>query len=112
HKMFYEACLAGGVATSKAKVLYAGVFVGGPRWKTVHYANHPPRIESLPGDVDSLEIVPWQTQYKVEDFSKLKDWIEKNDPPIDEIKTEASKIVTQNEPSNYILYHDKPTRFY
>lgn len=32
HQMFYHACLANGTSNVKAKVMYAGVRLGGPRW--------------------------------------------------------------------------------
>ncbi len=32
HRMFYHACLANGTRRLKAKVMYAGVRLGGPRW--------------------------------------------------------------------------------
>lgn len=35
HKMFYEASLFGGVSLIKAKVMYAAVYAGGPRWKKI-----------------------------------------------------------------------------
>lgn len=32
HRMFYEAMLTSGVSATKARILYTGVFLGGPRW--------------------------------------------------------------------------------
>ena len=39
HRAFYEGMLAAGVGTSLANVLYAGVYVGGPRWNDVTVRN-------------------------------------------------------------------------
>lgn len=39
HRMFYEAMLASGVSTSLAKVMYFGVYYGGPRWSSVTVRN-------------------------------------------------------------------------
>ena len=33
HRMFFDACLAGGTPTVLAKTMYAGVLIGGPRWE-------------------------------------------------------------------------------
>jgi hypothetical protein len=35
HQMFYEACLAGGVEETQAKMMYYAVYHFGPRWQTV-----------------------------------------------------------------------------
>lgn len=32
HRMFYEACLAGGTSSLKARIMFAAVWLGGPRW--------------------------------------------------------------------------------
>ncbi len=32
HEMFYEASIAGGVPEARAKVMYAAIYAGGPRW--------------------------------------------------------------------------------
>jgi len=36
HKMFYEACVIGGVDHAKAKLMYAAVYIWGPRWRVGH----------------------------------------------------------------------------
>ncbi len=33
HRMFFEALIAGGAAPAKAKLMYAAVWMGGPRWE-------------------------------------------------------------------------------
>jgi hypothetical protein len=66
--MFYEACLAGGTRTLRAKLMYAAVYLGGPRW------DDPGRsLESLPPEV------------LVHEFKECKQWIEAEKPEIDEI---------------------------
>ena len=32
HQMYYQACLVGGVGRFKAKLMYLGIKVGGPKW--------------------------------------------------------------------------------
>jgi hypothetical protein len=39
HRMFYEAMLASGVGLARAKIMYAGVYFGGPRWSETVEAN-------------------------------------------------------------------------
>lgn len=41
HRMFYHACLCGGVHKMKAKIMFAAVYHFGPRW-TEHAAPQPP----------------------------------------------------------------------
>ena len=37
--MFYEAMLASGVGIARAKIMYAGVYFGGPRWSETVESN-------------------------------------------------------------------------
>jgi hypothetical protein len=68
HRMFYEACRVAGSRALRAKVMYAAVYLGGPRW------GDPRRsLESLPSEV------------LVGAFEKCKQWIEAKDPTIEEI---------------------------
>jgi hypothetical protein len=39
HRMFYEAMLASGVGLARAKIMYAGVYFGGPRWSETVESN-------------------------------------------------------------------------
>ena len=69
HRMFYEACLAGGTSPTKARLMFAAVWLGGPRW------DDPDRnLEKVPDD--KLKAV----------FERCKVWIQENDPTIDEIE--------------------------
>lgn len=36
HRMFYAACLAGKTPRRKALIMYAAVYLGGPRWPVIH----------------------------------------------------------------------------
>lgn len=40
HRMFYEAMLTSGVNAAQAKVMYAGVYGGGPRWSETVVSNN------------------------------------------------------------------------
>ena len=102
HKMFYWASLAGGVGLAEAKILYAGVYAGGPRWKNVHYSNHPPRIIAEPGDFDSIEVVPWTPSIPDNKLEDIKIWIQKENPTIEEIEKRTSEYISQAEPKDYV----------
>jgi len=63
HRMFYDAMLAGGTPRKQAKVMYYAVYVGGPRWETVVYKNHPPRAFPKPGDKDEVKLDNWDISF-------------------------------------------------
>jgi Protein of unknown function (DUF1353) len=46
HQMFYEAMIVSGVSETRAKLMYAGVYFGGPRWSDTAVKNaNIPRID-------------------------------------------------------------------
>ncbi len=69
HRMFFEACAACGTGPMKAKLMYAAVYLGGPRW------GDPGR---------SLEGIPRREIKRV--FVECKKWIEANNPPVERIE--------------------------
>ena len=74
HKMFYEACVAGGTAPMLAKVMFAAVWLAGPRW------NDPERdLQQVSSDM------------LTRGFTGSKDWIEQNDPTVDEIVADMNR---------------------
>ena len=42
HKMFYDGLVAGGTPEGTAKVMFAAVWLGGPRWDTLRHLDHVP----------------------------------------------------------------------
>lgn len=68
HRMFYEALLVGGTPPRKAKIMFAAVYLGGPRW------NEPDRSLEGVSEEDLLREMEWCLR-----------WIEENDPSADEI---------------------------
>ena len=42
HKMFYDALVAGGTEPGTAKLMFAAVWLGGPRWNTLRGLSHVP----------------------------------------------------------------------
>lgn len=74
HRMFYEACLAGGTPSLLAKIMFSGVWLGGPRW------DEPDRnLEDAPGELLTLG------------FTAVKHWIEENNPTIEEIEADFER---------------------
>ena len=68
HRMFYEATLAGGTSPTLAKIMFAAVWLGGPRW------DDPGNdLQAVSADVMTMGYVG------------TKQWIEENDPNVDEI---------------------------
>ena len=47
HRMFYDACKAGGASETLASTMYAAVLMNGPRWTTVRPVTLSERIEEL-----------------------------------------------------------------
>ena len=74
HRMFYEAALAGGTPPTLARVMYAAVWLGGPRW------DDPAR---------SLDHVPDAALRAV--FEDCERWIEANDPSFEEVEAWMEK---------------------
>lgn len=75
HKMFYEACIAGGTSLSKAKIMFAAVWWFGPRW-------NDPGSRGMQSVSDDIRRVG---------FAGRKNWIEKNAPTIEEIEADLNR---------------------
>lgn len=69
HRMFREACIAGGTSRLRANIMFAAVWLGGPRW------GDPERNLNLISN-DTLETT----------FQECQKWIEENDPTIEELE--------------------------
>lgn len=69
HRMFYEACRAGGVGEQKAKLMYAAVYHFGPKW--------------APGGTSMFML---RTMPVEEEFAQLKTFVESGNPSLEEIE--------------------------
>lgn len=78
HRMFYYACLAGGVSKSKAKTMFAAVYWGGPQWKIV-ITTGLEKEDPIVVELDPREI-------EKELFNTFRKEIEKSDPSLEEIE--------------------------
>ncbi len=64
HRMFYEACVAGGAAATRAKLMYAAIWLGGPRWDAVTgIPLEPPSAETLAASFESY--LAWYDDQRV-----------------------------------------------
>ena len=69
HRMFYEACRAGGVGEQKAKLMYAAFYHFGPKW--------------APGGARMLFM---RTMPEEKEFEQLKTFVETENPSLDQIE--------------------------
>ncbi|MCP4386117.1 MAG: DUF1353 domain-containing protein [Hyphomicrobiales bacterium] len=81
HRMFYEASRAGGVDKVTAKVMYAAIYGGGPRWTeaTSDRAGRPRRLPKPDLTEESAEA--------------LETWIRSEDPSLDEVEMRVEGTV-------------------
>lgn len=70
HRMFYEALLVNGTSPQKAKIMFAAVYLGGPRWEETER---------------NLEDVPQERLVK--ELEWCLEWIKREDPSLDRIVT-------------------------
>jgi Protein of unknown function (DUF1353) len=70
HRMFYQACRAGGVGEQKAKLMYAAVYHFGPRW-------------TRSGTIMAFA----RTRPVEEEFAQLKSYVESRNPSLEEIES-------------------------
>lgn len=102
HRVFFEAMLASAVSFVKAKIMYAAVYWGGPRWdvRVSHNTNLPvdPGFESIAEKI----VVPIDNladgldeQEKITRFKDLKARIEAGDYSLDGIDELASDFANK-----------------
>jgi len=74
HRMFYDACVAGGTSSLKAKIMFAAVWLAGPRWD-----DPDERLQQASPDLLTIG------------FTGSKEWIEQNDPTVEEIEADMGR---------------------
>lgn len=79
HLMFYEALLAGGTSPKRARIMYAAVYLGGPRW------DDPARsLEGVPPEV-LLQEMAWCLEWMLATDPSLEDilaWMREREPDL------------------------------
>lgn len=86
HRMFFHAMVAGGVPELDAKVLYAAVYAGGPRWRNIVTKNFEGALETLV--VPQLATVPQHVQ------EQTTQWIRQTNPSLESIEQQLDVDVT------------------
>lgn len=69
HRMFFEAAISGGTPITRARLMFAAVWLGGPRWKDPAH---------------DLSLVP--QDILLAEFQACKEWIEAKEPTREEIE--------------------------
>ncbi len=126
HRMFYDALRVSGTPPIKAKIMYAAVYLGGPRWKGVRKVKAglaPGRIplrsvrtadaETRVTLDDGLTITPvggpglrsmqsdvplpriFSKAQLIDAFKKASSYIKANNPPIDEVEIQLTRLETE-----------------
>jgi hypothetical protein len=81
HRMFREACEAGGVSRGTAKLMYLAVRTFGPNWKSFA---EPLSVPGAP-EIAAATPIEFETRMDMSEYESLKKWIETEDPDIDAI---------------------------
>lgn len=81
HRMFHAACLAGGVASARAGIMYAAVKTFGPNWTSPASIAGTFGLDTLRAD----EAVDLYTTMATDDFADMRQTIEAHDPSLEEI---------------------------
>ncbi len=95
HRMFYLACRAAGVGAVKAKILYAAVRIGGPRWGEDLIEPLPSALPSDfdldgPASRDGSVGGPAAPLTSVLDPNEVANWIKQDDPSLGDIDDYAN----------------------
>lgn len=109
HEMFFEAAVSRGTDVELAKILYAGILLGGPRWNEKRVELFTPDIKKaqvLPtsgfnlfgGEAMAQENrenkLPFETKDKSPDeiFTALQEWIKQEKPTKEEIDAVVQQV--------------------
>lgn len=82
HRQFYDGMIASGVGVVQAKVFYAAVYRGGPRWE---YA-----AGAVPGSDSAIPFDP--PAFSNEDMNKLSDWVKSGDRSLEDIEKHIDSL--------------------
>jgi len=88
HRMFYDASVSGGVSWLKAKIMYLAVYTRGPRWEL---GRNLEKMGITGFEPDAL--IEYEVLISEDDFDSLAEWIEEENPSLEEIDNLAEKSV-------------------
>lgn len=92
HRMFYDALRVGGTPKVKAKIMYAAVYLGGPRWSgstqlPTSKSNNTISTKSTPRSPNkNLFQREIPTSVMVAEMRRVKSYIEASNPPIADLE--------------------------
>lgn len=86
HRMFYDACITGGVPTLKAKIMYAAVKAGS-NWEVIELETDL-GVAMVPLLLPALDL-------STSELEDLANWIEENDPTLDELDQEFQRYLDE-----------------
>jgi hypothetical protein len=102
HRMFYEACLAGGTPDAKARLMYAAVYMFGPRNWTYQKRGGPQKsvqelfssgeLAMMKANTNSVSI---SDSLKQEQFKELAGFIEAKSPSLNELDKKMQSATKQ-----------------
>lgn len=104
HRMFYNACLAGGVSKGKAAEMYTAVYAaallpGGPKWPKPTRTLRPRAAKKkaaakvrVKATTPTPEVFPGPLAEDQERLQELLDWVEKDSPSLEEIEARAEAM--------------------
>jgi len=84
HLMFYHACITGGTSITKAKIMYAAVYAGGPRWDATILKSGKAKI------ITTITVTASSNEMK-----EISDWIESTNPSLEEINRRLDGVVVE-----------------
>jgi hypothetical protein len=91
HRMFYSACLAGGTSVMKAKIMYAAVWMFGPKWVYPTYTQSATEsqnnklAEKSFNEYRSLSIEKISSELKTQQLNQIIGYINVNDPSLEKL---------------------------
>lgn len=88
HRMFYDALVAGGTPDQRAKVMYAAVWLGGPRWRTYQ----------------DLSLIPPATKRNA--MRKAMKYVEENDPSLSQLERKLLRLQAEMYEQHADLYQN------
>ncbi|UYZ60194.1 DUF1353 domain-containing protein [Hymenobacter latericus] len=86
HRMFYDACVAGGTNPVKAKIMYAAVWLFGPRWEFPTPGRSPASTGSISKarmEINELDISSAPATQQKAQLNEIIDYINDKDPELD-----------------------------
>jgi hypothetical protein len=93
HRMFYYGCRADGVSYLKAKLMFAAVYIFGPKWENPLIGGLEFHNEALNTQgaimTQTLNKGELQTYMEDADFNELEEWVLTNNPDLQEIEKRA-----------------------